>query len=119
MSYYADGVCDIYRESFRKARKERKCAACHAIIRPGDYYCNLFTLYDGDVESINRCGACQRTHEHLRALCRAKDRDMWPDERLGCGLTYEGEWGEVPDDIASLPFLSAEERGVLLRHPHK
>jgi len=115
MSYYADGVCDIYREEFRKARKEHKCAACRAIIRPGDYYCSLFTLYDGTPDNIKRCGSCQRTHEHIRELCRAKDKEMWPDERLGCGLSYESEWGELPEELEALPFLSPEERGALLK----
>jgi hypothetical protein len=119
MSYYAEGVCDIYREEFRKARKEHKCDACCSLIRPGDYYCNLFTLYDGNTENIKRCGSCQRTHEHLRALCRAKDIDMWPDDRLGCGLSYEGEWGELPEEIGALPFLGPEERGALLKPKHK
>jgi hypothetical protein len=29
---------------------------------------------------------------------------MWPEENLGCGLKYEEEWGELPDEIAAMAF---------------
>ena len=115
MSHYAEEKYDIYSETFRRARKEHKCDACKQKILPGHYYCALFTLFDGNTEHIKRCGACQLTHEHLRQLCYAADNDMWPDERLNCGLKYESEWGdEPPDEIAALPLLGREEVGKLL-----
>lgn len=113
MSHYVDETYDAYVEKFRKARKSHACDACRLPIRPGDFYCSVHIVFDGEAETVKRCGACQATHEHLRKL--GADRDMWPDERLACGLKYEDEWGdEPPDEVAALPMLSAEERGALL-----
>jgi len=120
MSHYADEPYSVYRERVVKARKAHQCSACGWSIQPGDYYANVATVFDGKAETIKRCGSCQTTHKHLRKLCC--DEDMWPDEKLGCGLAYENEWGgEPPEDIAVLPFLSGEDRSTLLapkEHPH-
>lgn len=41
--------------------------------------------------------------------------DMWPDERLGCGLDYADEWGDdPPPEVQALAFASDAERGELL-----
>ncbi len=112
MSHLVDECYEVYRETVRKARKEHECSACRLPIRPGDYYCAVFIVFDHRSRFVRRCGACQTTHLHLREL---GDGDMWPDERLNCGLDYEDEWNdEPPEDIAALPLLSADERGALL-----
>ena len=111
MSHYCEETYDAYVESMRRARKEHACDACALPIRAGDYYCSVHVVFDGKAETIKRCGACQTTHEHLRKL----GDDMWPDERLSCGLAYEEEWGgEPPPDVQALPFLGDVERGALL-----
>ena len=120
MSHSCEETYDVYRETVRRARKQHECDACRAPIRPGDYYCAVSVVHDNVAETVKRCGACQRTHEHLRVLCSERsswDREnFWPDERLNCGLEYDEEWGsEPPNEIASLPLLGADERGVLLK----
>lgn len=115
MSYGADVSYAVYNENVRKARKAHVCSACKLAIAVGDFYCAVRTIYDGDVETFKRCGACQTTHLHLRKLC-ADAGNMWPREDLSCGLSYESEWeSEPPDEIAALPFLSEAERGSLLK----
>lgn len=118
MSQSCDYVYAVYNEQTRKARKLHKCDACGLPIKPGDYYCHVFTAGNGDVESYKRCGPCQATHLHLRKLCQSPECSidrLWPDERLNCGLAYEDEWGDLPDEIAALAFLSDSERGALLK----
>lgn len=116
MSYECDGTYDLYKETIVKARKQHKCCACALPILPGHYYCRVFTIADGDPTTYIRCGACQKTHEHLRAVCRASDPFLWPDERLACGLDYLEEWcADPPEDIQAMPLLSAAERGALLQ----
>lgn len=110
MSYVADETYAVYSETVVTARKRHECDACERAIPKGARYCRVATIYDGSVSSYKRCGACQATHEHLRAL----DLETWPDEQLGCGLAYEDEWGAVPDEVARLPFLTDEEAGRLL-----
>ena len=114
MSYSYSDTYDVYQEDIRKARKEHECSACELPIRPGDYYCAVFVVFDGKSKQFKRCGACQTTHKHLRELC--EPNEMWPKEDLSCGLDYEEEWdSEPPDDIAALAFMSADERGALLK----
>jgi len=86
--------------------------ACKRAIPAGSFYCAVSWVFEGSADSVKRCGACQKTHEHLRG----KDPELWPDERLNCGLKYEDEWGgEPPPDVARLPLLTDAEAGELLR----
>jgi hypothetical protein len=113
MSHCVEEAYTVYNETVRKARKEHTCSACRLPILPGHYYASVFLLYDGDAETIKRCGSCQTTHLHLRKL--GDPHGMWPNEKLNCGKSYEGEWDEEPpEEIAALPFLNAENRGLLL-----
>lgn len=123
MSDSCDEYCTIHESTVRKARKEHKCCACSARILPGHYYRHVFTLFDGSVDTYKRCGSCDATWQHLKELCDASNasRDslyerghLYPREDLGCGKQYGEEWGNLPDEIAALPFLSDAERGSLL-----
>lgn len=116
MSYLATETYDVYNEEPRRAAKPKPCDACKRTIARGEIYMHVSWVYDGRAESVNRCGACQRTHEHLRGL--DKEGEMWPDERLGCGLSYESEWGELPDNIAALAFATPREASALLAERH-
>ncbi len=115
--------CEVSRRAICKARKQHACSACRAAIRPGDYYALAVLIGDGTTDTYKRCGSCERTWQHLKWLCdernRLNDDNLFPYEDLSCGLSYEEEWtdngwGPVPDDIAALPLLSADERGALL-----
>ena len=97
----------------RRARVEHRCSACHRRIAPGHHYMDVRTVFDGRFDRIKRCGACERTHEHLREL--GETADTYPDERLNCGLEYEYEWcSPPPPEIARLPMLTDDEAGALL-----
>lgn len=106
MSHSVDETYDVYDERFPRARKEHVCEACKETIRPGHRYARVHIVYDGSAHSIIRCLRCQKIHEHLRTL---GDYETWPDERLACGQRYEDEWGELPDEVAKLAFVSADE----------
>lgn len=112
--------CAVHRHKVMKARKQHKCSACSAPILPGHYYANVFAVSDGGADTIKRCGSCETTWQHLYRLCQAHNKahpyndSLYPDETLSCGLKYEEEWGDLPDDIAALPLLGSDERGSLL-----
>lgn len=115
MSHLCDDTYAVYVETTRRARKLHTCDACRRPILPGHLYADVRFVFDKQAQQVKRCGACQTTHLHLRQLCQEDSYSMmWPDERLGCGLAYEDEWGEVPDEIAALAFTSDDERGKLL-----
>ena len=104
MSDYYDETYEVYDETEVRARKEHECDACKEAIPPRVRYFRICAIYDGSVTVYKRCSRCQAIHLHLRKLCRAGRDQRWPDERLACGLTYEDEWGELPDEIANLAF---------------
>lgn len=114
MSRYCDETYDVYTERLTRARSAHECDACRRTIRPRDTYVRVRWVFDGSAGGVKRCLACQVMHEHLRDL--GYTRELWPDERLACGLTYQSEWGAVPAEIAALPFLSADEVQALEPH---
>jgi hypothetical protein len=112
MSYYTDERYSVYSEHVTKARKHHHCDACKRTIAPGQLYMRVSMVWDSTAKTVKRCGACQKTHEHLRGLSPG---DMWPEEKLDCGLEYVEEWGEKPpEEIARLPLISNEEASELL-----
>lgn len=117
MSESCDGTYEKREVRVRKARKEHTCCACQTRILPGHFYANIFTLFEREVTVYKRCGACEKTHEHLVQLCRENTDpydNMWPREDLGCGLDYEDEWGELPEEVEAFAFMSADEASALL-----
>lgn len=110
-----DETSSVYEESFRKSRRLRHCEACSRDIPKGVKYAHIYIVGGDGAWGIDRCGACQRTHEHLRDLVKGTDRYYWwPAELLDCGESYEDEWGDVPPEIAALAFMTDEEAGKLL-----
>lgn len=106
MSHSCDERYAVYAETLVKARKEHRCAACCEAVQPGHYYMRVGTVFDGSASTVKRCLRCQKIHEHLREKCAAVGWDMWPDERLNCGMDYVEEWGELPEEIGNLAFVS-------------
>ena len=109
MSRYAEGVYDIYEESFPRARKNHTCAACRQSILQGHWYARIFILYAGRKRSLKRCLRCQYLHKHLRT--KGYNPCDWPDERLNCGHIYENP----PLEIQRLAFMTAGEAQRYLR----
>lgn len=109
MSGYYDETYEVYKEEPVTARKAHTCDACKETIPAKATYWKVFTLFDGNVDSLKRCNRCEAIHVHLRNLCAGTGDEIWPDERLACGLKYEDEWGELPDHIAALAFALPSE----------
>lgn len=106
MSHPIDDTYAVYDETEVRARKAHTCDACADEVPEGDRYMRIRIVFDGSAETVKRCLRCQRIHEHLRELARG---EMWPDERLACGLDYEDEWGPLPDNIAALAFVTGRD----------
>lgn len=115
MSYYAEESYAVYEEIQRKANREHRCDACGAVISKRERYTSVHIVYDG-ASTVKRCARCQAMHLHLRELCLARG-DMWPHEKLGCGLDYEEEWEqEPPPYIQELPFATPDRAALILRY---
>jgi hypothetical protein len=105
MSHQTEGTYDVYEEIGRTARKPRRCSACNETIRPGNKYIYVAMLYDGEWSNVTRCLRCQRIHDHLKSRCRDSHDQLWPNERLNCGESYQAIWEEdPPEEIAALAF---------------
>jgi hypothetical protein len=106
VSYYAEDTCDVYDERRITARKDHECDACDATIAKGLTYWRIGILFDGRWEAVKRCERCQAVHVHLRVMSELHtEGELWPDERLNCGMVYEDEWGPMPDEAAALAFM--------------
>lgn len=106
MSHGIDERYKVYNERRVKARKAHACGACGDPIEPGHEYTLVFIVFDR-ARSLKRCLRCQALHVHLRGVCAP--HEMWPDERLDCGMDYEEEWGELPEEIAALAFKTGAD----------
>lgn len=112
MSYYCDEYYSLYKEKRLKARKEHKCDACGEVVSVGHYYFRITMIFDGQASAVKRCLRCQALHKHLR---KKEPGEMWPDERLSCGMDYKKEWGEDPPlEVEMLAFISQEESQRML-----
>lgn len=103
----------VYSERAVRARKEHRCDACKRPIERGSIYIRVFMVWDCTAESIKRCPRCELMHLHLRSL-DTDHCELWPAEKLDCGMRYEEEWGDLPDDVAWLAFATNEEAGERL-----
>jgi hypothetical protein len=65
MAFDCEGYCEIWRESFPVAKKEHKCCECRTLILPGERYCNIFTLYEGDASTSKQHLCCWSMARHI------------------------------------------------------
>lgn len=48
----------VYREEVRLSRKERRCDECPRTIPRGDFYTNIFGVWDGYAKTFALCDTC-------------------------------------------------------------
>ena len=79
--------CDLWCETWRRARKEHKCCECKEIINPGDRYAYTFLIFEGEPHTFKRCSFCA---EEVARLLRDNDHmnGLVPGE-LACALVAE------------------------------
>lgn len=53
-----DGVCDVWREAPRIARKQHTCDGCGSIIQPKQAYLSHAHVFDGSASSEAMCFCC-------------------------------------------------------------
>lgn len=75
---------DVYHQALVKARRERKCEECGALIAPGQLYSRAKGCWDGDWNTYSECRKCF-------AL-----RQAWHDTE-GCWPSH----GNLRDDVLS------------------
>lgn len=94
--------CTVWRETPRKARKERECGCCGTPIRPGDPYLSHFSIYDGEATSDSVCFACWWIRE---SFAQSHGQSMQPDaleETLRSCIDEDGRESDWRPEMASL-----------------
>jgi hypothetical protein len=116
MSHEVDELYAVYRVTVRRSRRDRHCCACGLQIHAGDRYADVRMVFNDKAETLHRCGRCAVVHAHLVKQCGSSD--IWPDERLDCGLDYANEWGgDPPEDVQAVVFATSDEASALLVQP--
>lgn len=113
MSVDCDGGShpSVWREKFRRARKEHDCEACGRRIERGEMYSYTFSVYDGNPSETVRCLRCDVLYQLLQEkIGRATDGDECADPNLNCGHTWQQRWEEdPPPEVAMLAFYTPAE----------
>jgi len=79
--------CDLWQESWRKARKQHKCCECGETIQPGQRYQYIFIIFEGDPDYKKRCEFC--ANEVTRFLQDNPDFQGLVPGELACALVSE------------------------------
>lgn len=97
------GPCEVWHETWRKARKIYKCIECRCEIKPGERYQYTFIVFQGDPSSVKTCEFCANElkrilldHDHLTGLV--------PGE-LACALVAELR-GDLYDRARVTPAIA-------------
>lgn len=77
-------ACEVWSETWHRARKEHVCCECRERINVGERYQKIFAIGDGDVYTYKTCEFCAKEFDRLAAdyACLAK-------EQLACALVNE------------------------------
>jgi hypothetical protein len=94
---------------WRTARKPHECFACHETIRPGDRYHRWSMRFDGEFSDHSHCARC---YSIIGELWNAGAESV--DLGLNCGETWEENFGDLPEDVARLAFMTPEEGQALM-----
>lgn len=97
-----------------KARKIHQCCACDESIEIGHQYVRTFGLFDGGAESYKHCLRCWAMLEAIRAVSHDNIAIAW---QLDCGELWADHFGDIPEDVAKLAFLTQDEAQTILMKP--
>jgi hypothetical protein len=103
-------------ERDQKARKEHICCACKETIRIGDRYRVSRLVSDDPDHRFEFYKHCLRCAAMLDAI-RAARPDAGIRWELDCGEDWKDTIGDLPDDIASLAFMTSDEAQEHLLKP--
>jgi hypothetical protein len=96
--------CDVWEETWVKARKAHRCEGCLKTIHPGEKYVRHFSLYDGMVTSEKCCEKCMVAREEF-----AKE----PGHLLPTPSTFTESLDECISDYDSTPAEKRKWKAVL------
>jgi hypothetical protein len=63
-------ACEVWSETASRASREYECYECRRAISPGEIYCRLFTVFEGESSSFRICQHCRVAANWLERECR-------------------------------------------------
>lgn len=107
----AEEYFSVYKERRVRARKRHVCCACKEVVRVRDVYVCTFTVFEGEAETYKHCLRC---HAMLDAIAKRAPSGSAVAMRLDCGELWSSNFGPVPDHVAALAFMSADDQQAQL-----
>lgn len=109
----ADYTYAAQNERHPVARKEHVCCACSETIRVGDRY--QYTACVGGDNGFEHYKHCLRCAKMLSVLMDTLPGDAAIAWELNCGEDWLDTIGELPEEVAALAFMTADEMQQRLR----
>jgi hypothetical protein len=103
-AHYNYDVCE-HRQ--HRARKEHQCCACRETIRKGDVYQSSFAVgYTHEPERYKHCLRCAKMLSEILKAVPYNASIAWD---LNCGEDWKDTIGELPEEVAALAFMTADD----------
>lgn len=106
-----DEQCEVWRSSWRRARKRHGCITCGEGIRKGDLYRYCFYVFDGMSGDHATCARCDDLY--IAVSRRADQCGIYPTylcPELDCDEDWRMAFGEdPPEEVQALAFMTREE----------
>ena len=98
--------CDVWRETWRNARKSHTCFGCKEPIEPSHRYCETANLYDGRWTDWKHCRRCATLFGAIADKTREVTREhvVFIEPDFSCGETWLGNFGQAPPEVEALAF---------------
>lgn len=105
----ADYSYEVLSERRRRARVTHACYACGEVIRVSDVYAATFCVGRDGTESYCHCLRCEAMLKAIRQAHLRQGINIGIEWGLDCGNDWKDVVGDLPDDVAMLAFMTADE----------
>ena len=102
---YAEDYADVWRRSWHRARRDRRCGVCWRTIRQGEHYEVTFVVSDGSADSCSSCAQCAGTIQLF-----GEAHNFWPFPESF--VEYLRECVRDLDGARWMPFLELIEARI-------
>jgi hypothetical protein len=114
MCFYYDQTCEVWRDSYPKARKQHKCVECHKAIHPGETYHRVNYIFDGSAGSWAECSRCHAVRAKIAEIEQSRGchgAEAWcPTGELSEAITDDHDhYGFMRrDNDSDVDYVTAE-----------
>lgn len=104
MCFWYDDTCEVWNETWRKARKEHRCDECAGAILPGERYLSYRWICQGEPGSFKECAKCRTV------------REIIADREKAEGCTGSEIWAPLHQLSEAIDDDAPERYGLMTYH---